>query len=576
MASVDAVFSPCYQADFFSSIAGSDIVGVMLRKKGIRKMKLTEQFVPPSSSLMDDYINGEKELSRYFPYNPDLTSFDSRQQKLQNHKVDRLKLSGVIRNYMEPYGISGKAEQHLRDFKDGASVVITGQQAGLLTGPLYTIHKAISTIVLAEQAKEQLKINVVPVFWIAGEDHDLAEISHLYREVNGRVEKLNFPHVEYGKKTASTAKLNKATIKDFLEEYFRSLPETAHSKELQHLVFGFLETTETYTEFFSVFLNYFFQKEGLLFIDAAHPELRKYETNYFKRLINLSPGIAKAVYTAEQELTTKGYNPPLMAEENAANLFITVKGERLLLKREQDVFISNNGKVRFTKDELLRIADESPEILSNNVVTRPLMQEMVFPVLAFVGGPGEIAYWSLLKNAFELLEMEMPVILPRLGMTLVNRKVQTLLEKYDLNFNDVVIEQKTPALKAELLDSLREKEAENLILELEVKVQKDFNMIKKKFTDVSSGLTPLVEKNLQIHLKQLGFLKNKLEDEVVLQNSVQFGHLDFLENELLPNGSLQERIYNPIAYMNEYGLDLVEHLFSLDLKYDKNHKIIYF
>ncbi len=545
-------------------------------EKGIRKMKLAEQFVPPSSKLMSDYINGDENLRRYFSYNPDMSSFGSRLQKLQKHNVDRQRLSAVIRSYMEPYGISGKAEEHLQDFEDGASVVVTGQQAGLLTGPLYTIHKAISAIVLAKQAKEELNTKVVPVFWIAGEDHDLAEISHLYREINGRVEKLNFPHVEYGKKTASTAILNKARITDFLNEYFRSLPETAYSKELQQMIFGFLETTETYTEFFSALLNHFFDEEGLLMIDAAYPEMRKFESEFFKRLIELSPAIAKEVYTAEQELVAQGYNPPLSAEEDAAHLFITVKGERILLKREGETFTGNNGKVRFSVDDLLNIAEQSPEMLSNNVVTRPLMQEMVFPVLAFVGGPGEIAYWSLFKKAFEILGMEMPVIMPRLGMTLVNRKVQLLLEKYGLNFEDVAVKQKTKQLKADLLDAVREKEAEKLIEDLEAKIRMDYDSIQQRMTEVSRGLAPLVEKNLQFHLKQLDFLKHKLEDEVILQNSVQFGHYDFLENELLPNGSLQERIYNPVSYMNEYGMDLVNQLLAIDLKYDKNHKIIYF
>lgn len=539
-------------------------------------MKLDQQFVRPSSNLMNDYINGEEKLLHYFSYSPDQGSFETRQEKLKGHSVDRNKLSSIIRSYMEPYGISDKAEEHLKDFREGASVVITGQQAGLLTGPLYTIHKAVSTIVLAKQAEEQLGSKVVPVFWIAGEDHDLAEISHLYRETNGRVEKLNFPHMEYGKKTASTASLNKTKIRNYLEEYFRSLPETSHSADLQRMVFGFLDTTETYTEFFSAFINHFFNKEGLLFIDAAHPEMRKYETQYFKRLINLAPEIAKEVYTAEQELAVAGYAPPLSAEEDAANLFITVKGERLLLKQEDEMFTCNDGKVRFSKQELLDIAEQTPEFLSNNVVTRPLMQEMVFPVLAFVGGPGEIAYWSLLKNAFGLLGMEMPVIMPRLGMTFINRRVQVLLEKYSLTFEDLVIDQKAVVLKAELLESVREREAENLVDRLETKIQEDYKEIKEKFSAVSSGLTPLVDKNLQYHLKQLDFLKNKLEDEVILQNSVQFGHFDFLENELIPNGSPQERIYNPIPYLNDYGPDLVDKLLGLDLKYDNNHKLIYF
>lgn len=539
-------------------------------------MKLEQQFVPPSSKLMMDYINGEDSLHHYFSYKPDQGSFESRQRTLQGHQVDRLQLSTVIRGYMEPFGISEKAEEHLNDFREGASVVITGQQAGLLTGPLYTIHKAISAIVLAKQATEELGAKVVPVFWIAGEDHDLAEISHLYREVNGRVEKLNFPHMEYGKKTASTAVLNKTKIRNFLEEYFRGLPETEHSADLQQMVYGFLDSAETYTEFFSVFLNHFFHKEGLLFIDAAHPEMRKYEADYFKQLITLSPQIAKEVYAVEQELAAAGYAAPLAAEPDAANLFITVNGERILLKRDKEMFTGNDGKVRFSQQELLDIAERTPEILSNNVVTRPMMQEMVFPVLSFVGGPGEIAYWSLLRNAFGLLDMEMPVIMPRLGMTFINRKVQVLLEKYSLTFNDLVIEQKAAVLKAELLDTVKDREAERLIDELELKIQDEYKEIKEKFAAVSNGLTPLVEKNLQFHLKQLDFLKNKLEDEVILQNAVQFGHYDLLENELIPNGSPQERIYNPMPYLNDYGMDLVDQILNQNLKYDKNHKLIYF
>lgn len=543
-------------------------------EKGIRKMKLAHQAVPPSSKLMIDYIDGDEKLRHYFSYIPDHSSFEERQKQIQHHNADRPQLASIIRAYMEPYGISQKAEEHLADFLHGASVVVTGQQAGLLTGPLYTIHKAISAILLAKEAAAQLDTKVVPVFWIAGEDHDLAEISHLYREVNGRVEKLNFPHTEYGKKTASTAQLNKAKISSFLEEYFRSLPETEHSAELQNLVFGILDETDTFTEFFAAFLNHFFRNEGLLFIDAANPELRKYEKGYFKQLISFSSGIAEEVYAAEQELLAAGYNPSLSAEKDAANLFVTIKGERILLKREGEFFIGNNGGVRFSESELLEFAEETPELLSNNVVTRPLMQEMVFPVLAFVGGPGEIAYWSVLKKAFALMDMEMPVVMPRLGMTILNRRTQALMEKYKLTFRDVVMEGKAEILKAELLDAIKDKEAEELISILETNIQEQFKEIGNKFSEVSKGLTPLVEKNLQFHLRQLEFLKNKLEDEVILQNSVQFGHFDYLENELMPNGSPQERIYSPFHYMNDCGMDLVERILSLDMKYDKNHKII--
>lgn len=537
-------------------------------------MKIEEHYIPPASLLMEDYINGNPRIREYFTYEPHQGSFAERLETLKEHPADRQKLTALIRAYMEPRGLSAKAERHLTDFQEGAPVIVTGQQAGLLTGPLYTIHKAISVIVLAKQAAEQLNTSVVPVFWIAGEDHDLAEISHLYREVNGRLDKLNIPHAEYGKHSASTAHLNKDTIHSYLMEYFRSMPETDYSKELHRLAFGFLEKAETFTDFFAAFLNYFFQEEGLLYIDAADPALRRYESPYFEELILQAEKIADAVVETETKLMDDGYNAVIEAEKDAANLFITVNGERIMLSREDGLFVSKGTEISYSRDELLKIAREQPEALSNNVVTRPLMQEKVFPVLAFVGGPGEIAYWAALKEAFGLMAMEMPIVMPRLNLTLVNRQVQSLLKKYNLSVPEVVTDLKVAELRVELMDSIREKEAEALIEQAKESLEAKYTEIKEAFSAISGGLEPLVEKNLQFHLKQFTFLQNKLEDEVILQNSTQFAHFDCLEIELTPNGSFQERIFSPFPYMNSYGLDLVHRLLELDFDYNKNHKII--
>ena len=306
-------------------------------------MKVEEQYVEPASKLMSDYVNDRPRIRRYFSYDPQLQSFEERLEKLQNHSVDRHKLADIMRNYMAPNGLSNAAEENLASFEKGAPVVVTGQQAGLLTGPLYTVHKAISVIILAKQASVQLQTKVVPVFWIAGEDHDLAEISHLYREVNGRVDKLNIPHAEYGKHSASSAKLNTSKIASFLEEYFRSLPETEYSKEIHGLAFNLLEQSNSFTDFFASLLHYFFQEEGLLYIDAANQKFREYESPYFKQMIEHAAEIAETVTATEQLLVKDGYSAVIGAEENAANLFITIKGERLLLERRDDEFVANNG-----------------------------------------------------------------------------------------------------------------------------------------------------------------------------------------------------------------------------------------
>ncbi|KYG59055.1 bacillithiol biosynthesis cysteine-adding enzyme BshC [Planococcus maritimus] len=537
-------------------------------------MKLKEKYIPPSSKLMVDYTNEERQIIQYFSYQPSLAQAHERLETLKGHPVDRKKLASIVSSYMEPFGISDAAKQNLAHFEAGASVVVTGQQAGLLTGPLYTVHKAISAILLAKEAADKLGTPVVPVFWIAGEDHDLAEICHIYRETNGRIEKLNYPHAKLGKSAASHAPLKAEEIEAFLEEYFRSLPETAHTKEIRSIVFSHLEKTDTFTAFFASLLNHFFDHQGLLYIDAADKQLRAYEGRFFSKLIENSGAIAKAVVEAETALEEDGYKAGIDAKEEAAHLFLTIEGERLLLEREGSQFVVKNTSVSFTQQQLLDIAKHEPERLSNNVVTRPLMQDFVFPVLAFVGGPGEIAYWAALKGAFELMDMEMPIVMPRLSVSLIDRRTASLMEKRHLSFEDVVVERKVPQLRNELYEHIRDEETEAKIDEVKKGLTKEYEELISRFTAVSAGLTPLTKKNLQIHLKQLDFLKHKLQDEVAIQNSTQFNQLAAIENALLPESGLQERIYNPVPYLNQYGKGLIEDLLDLPMNYDNTHKIV--
>lgn len=537
-------------------------------------MKLEEKYIPPSSQLMADYTNENQHILQYFSYKPSLDQAQKRLESLADHPVDRKRVSGILTDYMEAFGLSDAARQNLARFEKGAPVVVTGQQAGLLTGPLYTVHKAISTILLARQAAEELQTPVVPLFWIAGEDHDLAEIAHVFRETNGRVEKLNYPHAKFGKSAASQTPLHYDEIAAFLDEYFRSLPETVHTKEVHNLVFQHLAEAETFTGFFAALLNQFFQKEGLLFIDAADKQLRRYESEFFCRMISNSEAIAESVVKAESSLQTSGYMAGIDAKEDAAHLFITIKGERLLLERDSRGFVVKNTAIRYTQQELLEIARKEPERLSNNVVTRPLMQDLVFPVLAFVGGPGEIAYWAALKGAFELMEMEMPLVMPRLSVSLIDRRTASFLEKCELSFEDVVVERKIPHLRNELMERIRDVDTEAKIEAIQQELTTDYDELLERFTTVSAGLEPLVKKNLRIHLDQLTFLKNKLQDEMAIQNSTQFNQLSAIENSLLPESGWQERIYSPIPYLNQYGVDLVDDLLALPMTYNKTHKIV--
>ncbi|MFF3100635.1 bacillithiol biosynthesis cysteine-adding enzyme BshC [Viridibacillus arvi] len=537
-------------------------------------MKLEQIDVPVTNQLLVDYRNQESTISSFFHYTNEDESFEKRFEELKNHPIRRAELVKVIREFMEPLEKSVKVEQHLKELEDNAVVVVGGQQAGLLTGPLYSVHKAISVLLLAKEQRAKLDIPVVPVFWIAGEDHDIDEINHTFTVLNGRLQKHIHPDRSKKKTMASTTILDIEDTRKFIKNVFQQYGETAYTEDLLAKIDTFLLKSHTYTDFFAQLMHWFFKEEGLLLLDAADPKLRAYEAPYFERLVNHSEEIATVVSNREALLADNGYGTPIGATKENANLFYVKEGERFLLERKDGKFINDVANVQFTKEELLQLAIEQPACLSNNVVTRPLMQDMVLPVLAFVGGPGELAYWSTLKDAFELLGMKVPVFVPRMNMTLVNRQVEHLIEAHDLTITEV-LSGKVAQMHQTFVNEVYDDAAKETIEKTKALLQQQYVELQKHLHNNNVHLDKVVIKNLDIHENQLDFLLKKIEAEVLLQHDVTIRKFTEMEGHLIPEGNLMERIFNPFQYMNEYGMTLIDDILQLPLEVSELHQVIY-
>ncbi|KOO49377.1 bacillithiol biosynthesis cysteine-adding enzyme BshC [Viridibacillus arvi] len=537
-------------------------------------MKLEQIDVPVTNQLLVDYRNQESTISSFFHYTNEDESFEKRFEELKNHPIRRAELVKVIREFMEPLEKSVKVEQHLKELEDNAVVVVGGQQAGLLTGPLYSVHKAISVLLLAKEQRAKLDIPVVPVFWIAGEDHDIDEINHTFTVLNGRLQKHIHPDRSKKKTMASTTILDIEDTRKFIKNVFQQYGETAYTEDLLAKIDTFLVKSHTYTDFFAQLMHWFFKEEGLLLLDAADPKLRAYEAPYFERLVNHSEEIAAVVSNREALLADNGYGTPIGATKENANLFYVKEGERFLLERKDGKFINDVANVQFTKEELLQLATEQPACLSNNVVTRPLMQDMVLPVLAFVGGPGELAYWSTLKDAFELLGMKVPVFVPRMNMTLVNRQVGHLIEDHDLTITEV-LSGKVAQMHQKFVNEVYDDAAKETIEKTKALLQQQYVELQKHLHNNNVHLDKVVIKNLDIHENQLDFLLKKIEAEVLLQHDVTIRKFTEMEGHLIPEGNLMERIFNPFQYMNEYGMTLIDDILQLPLEVSELHQVIY-
>lgn len=524
-------------------------------------MKLEQIQLPVNNKVLADYWSEGAAIHAFFQYRYCDAAFKQRASYLQQQNYDREALVNVIRSYMTPFGISQAVEANLQALQEGALAIVGGQQAGLLTGPLYSVHKAITVILLAKEQSEKLGATVVPLFWIAGEDHDLDEINHTFTIKQGEAKKRGYSGRSKLKTMASATVLNREATWTFIETVFKDYGETAFTAGLLKDLKTALEKSVTFTEFFTVLINDLFKAHGLLMIDAAYPLFRQYESSNFVELIQLSQEIAHVVTVKEAALEEAGYGTPIGASKDAANLFYVKEGERFLLERRNNQFVNLNANIKLTKEQLLIIARETPQHLSNNVVTRPLMQEMTLPVLAFVGGPGELAYWATLKDAFDLLGLQMPIFAPRLNITFITRQVNQILREKSLEVEDVFTG-KEQVLKEAYIASIQDREAQKYIIDMEQSLLAKYEELADYLDGQHLQLEKVLDKNKENHMKQFSYFSQKLQKAVELKHNVAIRQFDTLTAELMPNGGYQERAFAPYQYLNVYGPSLIDDLLA--------------
>jgi bacillithiol synthase len=455
--------------------------------------------------------------------------------------------------------------------------VIGGQQAGILTGPLYSIHKVISIIVLAKQKERELGIPVIPVFWIAGEDHDYLEVNHIYAERNQKIAKVTYPEIVREKKMVSDIVLDKNKCYSWVEELIETFGETNHTNELLQFINSAIECSETFVDFFAQLIMEFFKEDGLLILDSGDKNLRRLEKDIFARQINEFNQITDLVFEQQKELAFAGFERTIEIDPFVANLFYydEQSKSRLLLEynHESGLFMTKNSESKFTLNQLIKMASDQPENLSNNVITRPLTQEWLFPTLAFIAGPGEIAYWSELKKVFEHFEMKMPPIVPRLNITILERHIDTDLVDLGLDL-EYVLKVGTSIKKQDFIEIQMDQEITQTFQQLKNQLSEHYFFISKKTKEIDKGLTPLIEKNEKLILKQIEFMEAKIERELERKHEVVLSKYHRVGNSLRPNGSPQERIWNPLYFLNKYGLDVISRMVALPYEFDGRHKVI--
>lgn len=538
-------------------------------------MKVDAVDLHNKSRLIRDYRANEKAIMSFFDYDA-YTQYPERIKELNKRHFDRGVMTDVLHNINRHWDAPQAAINNIERLKDENSViVIGGQQAGLLTGPMYTINKVISIIQFAKQKEKELNIPVIPVFWIAGEDHDFAEINHIFLPKQGQMEKYTHPQKVYEKKPISQIKMDQEESEKWLEELFRQLRETEYTETVYHTLKYCLKRSESYVDFFARLIHQLFDQDGLVLVDSAHSDLRKLEKDHFAGMIEAQPEIAEGVHHSLQELQQLDYSVPLDAALDEGHLFYHKEAERILLKRTSDgAWSGKQNEVRFTTEELLTIAKHHPEQLSNNVVTRPIMQELLFPTLAFIGGPGEIAYWAALKRAFHAMNIKMPPVVPRLSFTFMERSVERCMEKYALS-HETVINEGAGRLKKQWLEARHDPSIEEVADSIKQKIEE----VHRPLREIAAGIRPdigdLSEKNLFYLKRNIDYLQTRMKKAAEEIYEQEISEFDLIHMSLFPMDHLQERVWNPLPWINLYSPQFIKELTGKALSFENDHYIVF-
>lgn len=530
-----------------------------------------------SNKLVNDYIEGSTTTKHLFDYSLQRDDvFKMRHSNLLKHDFPRRQLVDHLLVFNEKFTSHPKVFENIRKLQlEDSSVVITGQQAGLLTGPLYTIYKALSAIHLAGKLETELAAPVIPVFWVAGEDHDFQEINHLWTVENGVLTKVTFPQKQYDKRPISDIEFDHEKMVAWVRTIFKSFVESKRTCEIIKLLEEKTKQSKTISDFFIHVMAFLFEKYGLVFVDSANAGLRKIESVFFRDMIDHNAALQNAFTEQQKELTRLGYHSSVDIPSNCAHLFYHWNGDReLLFQSESDTYQNKNNTLRLSKQELFATCETEPEKLSNNVMTRPLMQDFLFPTLAYVAGPGEIAYWSSLKAMFRLFDRKVPPVVPRMSVTIVERRIQKTLETLGLTVQDVLFSGIEPFRK-NWMEQQKGDDVGRVIRETKHSIDRAHAKLRSYAWDFDDNIGKLSEKNRMIILSQIDFMERKIENTIQERHARELSMFDQLEACLVPNNGLQERVWNIFHFINHYGFDFVDRLFELPHPDGKNHTILY-
>jgi len=520
---------------------------------------------PAGGSLVRAYLAGDASVARFFGSGFSTVDAFAEKARAIDARFDRAARERVVEAVMVPPGADPARLE--RFVEEGGYMVTTGQQAALFGGPLYNLFKGLTAACLARALEERLGKPVLPLFWVSSEDHDWDEACHA--EVIGVDNELHSVRVEPSNPDVTPA-LHRITLGDEIDtavaEFLSYLPDTDFSAEYTDLLRSAFRPGRTLADGFHDTLQHLLGRFGVFFTDAIHPAVKRDSAPVVLAELERAQELEGVLRRTASELESAGYSLQVPILEGSVNLFAEGPSGRERIYRENGAFRLRTSGKEVSADELRARFAADANALSPNVLLRPVVESWLFPTLAYVGGPGEMAYFGQLGAYFEAHGLTMPVVFPRWSATLIEGKIGKVLQKFGLEVG--ALDKPFHELASEVAREEMPSDVRAALGKLRGAVGSGMGELAKAARGVDETLKGPVQQGQSQALGILDDLEKKILQAVKRQSEVALSQLEKAQVHLFPSGKPAERVQSPFYFLSRYGgavLEMLHERFRVNL-----------
>jgi bacillithiol synthase len=515
--------------------------------------------IPHTTSLFLDYLSYLPVIRDFYPRSPNFSEWLSQEAALIHYDASRReKVSTILERQNRAFDASAKTHANIDRLKQGAVAAVTGQQVGLFGGPLFSIFKALTAVKLAEQATAA-GVECVPIFWLATEDHDLAEVNHVsLLAPSGPPEQVSTE--AHGVHDAAVGTITFGSeITPLVEHAAQLLGNSEATNWLQESY----RAGETLGSSFARLYARLFADWGVIVLDPADKGFHDLAKPLFHAAIERTAELDEALLARGKALEAAGYHQQVKVTAATTLLFEMVNRARTVVKRKPNGATGADfqvGTERISRRQLFDRIEQTPENFNPNVLFRPVMQDYLLPTLTYTGGAAEVAYFAQVGVVYEKLLGRVTPVLPRFSATLIEPKAERLLFRYQLGLPDLF---HGPEKVREMIAY------RSLPSDLQTRFSEAYAGVEQSMTalrDSIAKLDPTLIRAADNARTSMWYRVNRLHRQTaraeIFRNEVITRHAETLCDALFPHKALQEREVAGLSFIARYGRELLENLYQ--------------